>query len=228
MGRRQKDRLVKGILLSVLTTGFLFAGWLESHAEQKPSLGILPFFVERIEDPAKGAVVCALCKGVYQYGEVTPGAEIILTKLLYAKIDALGRFNLFRLEKVQETLSPSVMKQFEEKPLATAVEVGKELNADYLFVGYLFRFQERVGSSIGVEKPASVGFDIHLIRLRDGKMVWEGRFDETQRPLSENLLKMGAFVRRKASWLKAEELSGVGMDEMLKKLPGPKDLEELP
>jgi hypothetical protein len=99
---------------------------------------------------------------------------------------------------------------------------------DFIFVGYLFRFEERIGSHIGAEKPASVGFDVHLIRLKDEKMAWIGKFDETQRPLSENLLKMGAFVRRKASWLTAEELSSVGMDEMLKRFPGPKELEEMP
>jgi hypothetical protein len=64
--------------------------------------------------------------------------------------------------------------------------------------------------------------------LKDEKMMWIGKFDETQRPLSENLLKMGAFVRRKASWLTAAELSSVGMDEMLKRFPGSKELEEMP
>jgi hypothetical protein len=39
---------------------------------------------------------------------------------------------------------------------------------------------------------------------------------------------MGSFVRRKASWLTAGELSSVGMDEMLKRLPGLKELEEIP
>jgi hypothetical protein len=57
-------------------------------------------------------------------------------------------------------------------------------------------------------------------------MVWEGKLDETQRPLSENLFKIGSFFRRKAHWLTAEELAGVGMDEMLKRLPGLKELEE--
>jgi hypothetical protein len=99
---------------------------------------------------------------------------------------------------------------------------------DFIFVGVLFRFVERIGSSIGVEKPASVGFDVHLIRMRDEKMVWIGKFDETQQPLSENLLKMGSFVRRKGSWLTAEELSSVGLDEMFKRFPGTKELEEMP
>jgi hypothetical protein len=64
--------------------------------------------------------------------------------------------------------------------------------------------------------------------MRDEKMVWIGKFDETQQPLSENLLKMGSFVRRKGSWLTAEELSSVGLDEMFKRFPGTKELEEMP
>jgi hypothetical protein len=73
-----------------------------------------------------------------------------------------------------------------------------------------------------------VGFEVHLIRVRDGKGIWQGKFDETQKALSENLLKIGSFFRRKASWLTAEELSSVGMDEMLVRLPGAKELEEMP
>jgi hypothetical protein len=77
-----------------------------------------------------------------------------------------------------------------------------------------------------VERPASVSFDLHLFRLRDEKMVWTGKFDETQKPLSENLLKIGSFFRRKARWLVAEELASVGMDEMLRKLPGWQELDQ--
>ena len=95
-------------------------------------------------------------------------------------------------------------------------------------IGILFRFEERIGSSLGVEKPASVAFDLHLFRLRDGVRVWDGKFDETQRPLCDNLFQIGSFVRRKAKWLTAEELAEVGMEEMLKKFPGVKELEEKP
>ncbi len=61
-------------------------------------------------------------------------------------------------------------------------------------VGILFRFEERIGSSLGVEKPASVAFDLHLFRLRDGVRVWDGKFDETQKPLFDNLLQIGSFI----------------------------------
>jgi hypothetical protein len=228
MERIRNERVMKNILLSLLTLVVAFTGRLELRAEQRPRLAILPFFVERIENPARGAVICPLCKGIYQYGEIVPGAQNILTRLSYTKIEDLGRFSIIRLEKVEEVLSPSVKRQFEEKPIPSANGIGKELNADFIGVGYLFRFEERIGSSVGAEKPASVGFDVHFFRIRDGKMLWIGKFNETQRPLSENLLKIGSFLRRKASWLTAEELSSVGMDEMLKRLPGLKELEEMP
>jgi hypothetical protein len=220
---------MRGIcLLFALILGVSTSSMARAGSEVKPSLAILPFYVERIEKPSRGVISCPLCKGIYQYGEVVPGSERPLTQLFYMKLEALGRFKILPLEKVEEALFPSLKKQFEEKPIPSAIQIGKELDVDFLFVGVLFRFEERIGSSLGAEKPASVGFDVHLIRLGDGKMVWIGRFDETQRPLSENLFKIGSFFRRKASWLTAGELSSVGMDEMLKRFPGNQELEEIP
>jgi hypothetical protein len=172
--------------------------------------------------------LCPLCKGVYRSGEVLPGSQNTLTRLLYEKMEALGTFKVLPLEKGEGVLTPSVKEQFEEKPIPSAIQIGKELDVDFILVGYLFRFEERIGSRIGVQKPASVGFDVHLLRLRDEKRVWDGKFDETQKPLSENILKIGSFFRRQASWLTAEELASVGMNEMLKKLPGLRELEEKP
>ena len=195
-------------------------------AETKLSLAILPFVVERVEDRSRGAV-CPICKGLYGRGNVLAGSQIYLTRLFQEKMEAMGTFKVLPVEKVEEALSKSDRREFDLNPMRSSVQLGKTLDVDFIFVGFLFRFEQRVGSSIGVDKPASVGFDVHLMRLRDGKMVWTGKFDETQKPLSENLLKMGSFVRRKASWLTAEELSSVGMDEMLTRFPGPKELEEM-
>ncbi len=217
---------IRGMLSLILILGVILPWNLKAKAETTPSLAILPFFVERLEDPARGAVLCPLCRGVYQGGQVLPGSQNTLTRLLYQKVEALGAFKVLPLEKVEGVLTFSVRKQFEEKPLPSAIQMGKELDVDLILVGYLFRFEERIGSRIGAERPASVAFDVHLLRLRDQKRVWDGKFDETQRPLSENILKIGSFFRRQASWLSAEELASVGIDEMLKKLPGLKELEE--
>src|SRR4030042_50641 len=89
----------------------------------------------------------------------------------------------FIVEKVEEGLSHWGRKRFEENVVSSSIELGKEFKADFVLVGIIFRFEERVGSSLGVEKPASVAFDLHLFRMRDGKKVWDGGFDETRRPL---------------------------------------------
>jgi hypothetical protein len=210
-------------LISVLTPLWIS----EVRAETKPNLAILPFLIERVEDPVRGAV-CPICKRVSRKGDIAPGSQKTLARLLQEKMEAIETFKVLPLEKVEEAFSQTDKREYEIKYLRSSIQLGKALNMDFVFVGYLFRFVERIGSRLGAERPASVGFDIHLIRLRDEKIVWDGRFDETQQPLSDNLLKMGSFVRRKASWLTAEELSSVGMDEMLKRFPGPKELEEMP
>jgi hypothetical protein len=225
--RFQRRWQMKKFLLLLLVLGMILAWDVELRAETKPSLAILPFFIERIEDPARGAV-CPVCKGIYRKGDILPSSQNTLTRLLQEKMDDMGIFKVLPLEKVGEAISQSERRQFEINPMRSSIQLGKTLNVDFIFVGYIFRFEERIGSHIGAEKPASVGFDVHLIRLRDKKIVWDGKFDETQRPLSENLFKIGSFMRRKASWLTAEELSSVGMDEMLKRFPGPKELEEMP
>ncbi len=218
---------MRRFLLLFFMSGMLLSWSMEVRAETKPTLAILPFLIERIADPSRGAV-CPVCQGVYKRGNILYSSPRTLTQLLQQKMDTLGTFKILPLEKVEDVFSKADKGQFEIRPTRSAIQLGKELNVDFIFVGYLFRFEERIGSHIGAEKPASVGYDVHLIRLRDEKIVWTGKFDETQKPLSENLLKLGSFFRRKASWLTAEELSSVGMDEMLKRFPGPKELEEMP
>lgn len=206
-------------LLLAFTLGLTVPWVPEIRSEANPHLAIVPFFIER-------EAVCPICKRVFMRGGILPGSQNTLTRLLQQKMEAIRTFKVLPMEKMEETLSHWDKGQFKEKLVPSSIQLGKELNVDFIIVGFLFRFEERIGSPIGAEKPASVGFDIHLFRLRDGIEVWKERFDETQRPLSENLFKIGSFFRRKASWLTAEELASVGMDEMLMGLPGTKELEE--
>jgi hypothetical protein len=195
------------------------------RAGENPGLVILPFLIEKGENPGRGAF-CPVCKRVFQWSDVPLGSENTLTKLLTQKMETMRTFTVTPPEKVEEALTGVQKEEFRKRPVTMSVQLGRSLGADFIMVGFLFRFEERIGSSLGVERPASAGFGLHLFRLRDEKMVWEGRFNETQRPLSENLLKIVSFFRRKASWVSAEELASGGMDELLKKLPGAKELQE--
>ena len=215
-------------LLGFFILGVILPFRLEARAEAKPSLAILPFIIERVEDQEQRTAPCPICKEIHRRGEILPGSQNTLTRFLYEKMEANGAFRIIPMKRVEEILSHWEKRHFGERPLPSSLQVGKELNADFVFIGYLFRFEERIGSRLGVDRPASVGFDVHLFRLTNERMVWEGKFDETQRPLTENLFKIWSFFRRKASWLTAAELASVGMDEMLRKFPDPKELEERP
>ena len=69
------EKWAKVFFFWFLVFGLILVGRLEISADQKPALAILPFFLERGEDPARGAV-CPVCKGVYQRGDIAPVLKI--------------------------------------------------------------------------------------------------------------------------------------------------------
>jgi hypothetical protein len=99
-------------------------------------------------------------------------------------------------------------------------EMGNELGAEGVVAGFLYRYRERKGVSYTVEQPASVAFEIHLLRVSDGALVWRGSFDKTQSSLMENMLQFASFFRGKGMWVTAEELTGEGVEQVLKTFPG--------
>ena len=147
------------IFSAVLLLGIAFSLSSLAGAEEKPALAVLPFFVEKGEEPDRAAV-CPICKGAYRKGEIQAGGPVVLRRLLHPKMEALNLFKVTPAEKVDEILSPRRRLEMEAKPLDSSIRLGKEMNVDFVLVGFVYRFEERVGSSLGVEKPASVGFDL--------------------------------------------------------------------
>jgi hypothetical protein len=96
--------------------------------------------------------------------------------------------------------------------------VGTTFDADAVLVGYFYRWRERVGNDYGVSTPASVAFELNLVRSSDGVIVWKSKFDKTQQSLSENLLDMGTFIEGGGKWMTAESLAMVGLRKMIKEV----------
>lgn len=81
----------------------------------------------------------------------------------------------------------------------------------------IYKFAERKGGNLAVEKPASVGFHIHLYD-KDNILRRVYVFEETQQALSENVLNIGKFLKRRARWITAGELAEEGIYNALMKL----------
>jgi hypothetical protein len=91
----------------------------------------------------------------------------------------------------------------------------RDIPADAFVLGRIFYFRDRKGGNYAVSDSAHVAFDIRIIRTSDGKTVYHGEFDEIQQPLSNNLLSMNVFYKRKGQWVTSEQMARSALDDMV-------------
>ena len=217
--------LIDVFLLSLIV--FLSACGKANIVKDQPTTlyGINKILILPIEDMsviygANKDVRCPVCGKVFTTGKINKGAADMLTEHLSMLLNQRKDIQLIPSSYAQGVMSDLLAgskKEINEKDLA--IETGRTLHADAVIVGFLYRFQDRIGTEYSVDLPASVAFDIHLIRVKDGRVLWSGHFDETQRPLSDNLFKLGTFLQRKARWITAKEMAISGLENMLKTFP---------
>lgn len=99
-------------------------------------------------------------------------------------------------------------------PEMTAAAVAKKLKQDAALIGQVLIYQERVGSRLGANPPASVGFEVKVVAA-DGQVLWIGNYYERQRPMIEDFM---GFIHRWA-FVTADELAQYGVEEVLKEFP---------
>jgi hypothetical protein len=91
---------------------------------------------------------------------------------------------------------------------------------DAVLTGVILRYEDRHGSALAVDRPASVAYDAYLISTRDGEMLWQAHFDETQKPLLDNLLLAGRFLKGGGVWQTSETLTRIGLERVIATFPG--------
>jgi hypothetical protein len=96
--------------------------------------------------------------------------------------------------------------------------VGKEVHADAVLYGTVSRYVEREGGEFGAQRPAAVAFQLHLISVQSGKILWNDAFEQTQQALSSNLFRWWQFWRGGPRWFTAQEFTRYGAEHMLKDL----------
>ena len=97
--------------------------------------------------------------------------------------------------------------------------VGKAFQADGVMAGYIYRWEEREGGDYAVNRPASVAFDLYIIRPSDGAALWKAKFDKTQRSLSEDALDFSTFMGGQGRWMRAAKLAMIGLEAMVAGMP---------
>ena len=183
-------------------------------------IAVVPFQSIRQEDAEITTARCPVCGLVFRTERYAKGSEAVVEGIFLDRLKDEKAFALIPPDRVGGIYEGVTGQLFKADLLDVLKKVGAELEADGIILGYVYRFRERKGFSLSVEKPASVAFEIHLIRVSDGAIVWRGIFDKTQASLMENLLQIGSFLKEGGKWVTAKELAAEGMDEVLKDFPG--------
>jgi hypothetical protein len=171
-----------------------------------------------VRDPLSGAVFMA--------EPVSHEVVQRMTDILFDRLVAESRYELVSPGQAKGVFSSIVYSDLNVGmgPIKVLKEVGKAFQADAVLAGFIYRWREREGNDYGVNRAASVAFDIHLIRPADGTVLWKGKFDKTQQSLSENLFDVATFVKGRGRWMTVEKLATVGLQKLLSEIsPGPKE-----
>lgn len=167
-----------------------------------------------------GNIRCPLCGDVFAAGVVPDGVEGPLSEKLFNTMSERFGYDLVAPEQVRESFPDLIAAEARGRSdREMLLEIGRHLEVDAVLVGHLYRYQDRVGVAYSVDSPASVAFDVHLLQVSDGRIVWTGRFDETQRALSDNALKISTFLKGGGQWMTADQMAALGIEDVLKSFP---------
>ena len=142
-----------------------------------------------------------------------------LTGSLFEKLLDAKQYDLIPPGQARGVFSSIINSGSLLEDVEIAQKIGQILSAETVLFGYTYRWKERAGTDYAVNHPASVAFELCLIKAADGRIVWKGKFDKTQQSLSENLFDMDTFLKGKGKWMKAEKLGDLGLESLLTGFP---------
>jgi hypothetical protein len=166
-----------------------------------------------VRDPISGAVFMA---------EPVPN-EIAqkMSRVLYEKVSNEKDFETVPPNQVKWAFSNVVREEnnLSSSTLEILQKVGRSFGADAVLAGYIYRWRDREGSDYAASRPASVAFDLLLIGVAEGRILWKEKFDKTQRSLSEDVLDLATFRESGGRWITAEKLGMLGLRDLVVKMP---------
>jgi len=91
---------------------------------------------------------------------------------------------------------------------------------DAVVTGRIIRYHDRGGNPLLTIDPASVAYEVYLISVKDGSVLWQAEYNETQQPLDENLLLLNRYFKSGFWWWSSDQMTNAGMERVIKTFPG--------
>lgn len=196
---------VKPALVFILLSGILLITSCETglKKEMEPamkdlkSISVYPFV----------CVDCPLPIRDDKNGNINENASQTMTDYLIEKLQ--------KKDGLEVSLMPALTKEDVEGLYSGAKPIDHEKVKEAVLVGRIYSYKDRKGGNYSVSEPSRVSFDMRIIRVSDGKVLFLCDFDEVQKPLLSNILNIGTFLKRKGRWVKADEMALNAIDEAL-------------
>ncbi len=133
-----------------------------------------------------------------------------MNALLQQKFEGRRGFRL-----VSEDQISGFTEDLSMKALALARVVAGKVGCNAVLQTTVRRYRERVGGKYTAEEPAAVAFEVRLIEVDNGRIICDGKYDEVQQSLLENLFALAKARQRKFSWVTAADLMRDGLNDKL-------------
>lgn len=208
--------LVAVLALSVAVQAAETGSENTKHAKR---IAVISFQPLNPDEESGNTVFCPICNIGASSGKILKGSEKIVEEIFVNKLREVKAIELIPEDKIDSVYKRVSSESLKETPLKNLIKTGNELGADFLAVGFIYRYVERVGYKYSSERPASVVFEIHLIKISDGSIVWRGFFDKTQKSLMEDVFQASSFFKGGGKWLTARQLTEQGMNKVFDTFP---------
>lgn len=227
-GYSQSHAVVVFLILIVLNLSLVGCAARGSTPAAEPpkvsnvqTLLVAPFKIASERYEVGTTVRCSICGAVFITGPINPGDDTYMTNQLLTYLKANTNYALIPPGAGEGVRSKLLAESLDLPEQNILLEMGRELGADAVVSGTIFRFRQRVGTSYASDTPAAVAFSMYLLRVADGSVIWDGYFDETQKTLHEDLLQLSTFIKRGGAFLTAEQLAHSGLNKVMAGFPVP-------
>ena len=185
-------------------------------------IAVMPFLLGKLESPEK-PIEKPLSQSLPQLyvdsANLEEGADRIMTRLVNDLLKNRLPNQMVSMEEAAAVYTDVIRDPTLDTPRKLAKKTGKNLQADLVVVGTLWRFREKGTDKEMPDSSASVAFAVYLIEVASGKRLWRNAFDGTQKALSEDVLgglKQGKIGLR---WVSVNELARYGVKNVFRKFP---------
>jgi hypothetical protein len=146
---------------------------------------------------------------------IPPSVADKVTDLVWSKLKSKSGLEVISPALVRKSVGEINRAKNAESLEGLGQRIATRLGADAALIGTVLVYQERVGSRLGANPTATVGFEMKLIG-NDGAVIWEGNYYERQRPMSEDLW---GFIQRYGAFVTADELAAYGSEQLAREFP---------